>query len=38
LFDRTNEDIFAVEDKVARRVACALRESLAARAQQAAGS
>jgi DNA-binding winged helix-turn-helix (wHTH) protein len=38
LFDRTNEDIFAVEDKVARRVACALRQSLAARAQQAAGS
>jgi TolB-like protein len=37
LFDRTNEDIFAVEDKVARRVACALRQSLASRAQQSGG-
>lgn len=38
LFDRTTEDIFAVEDKVARRVAVALRQSLAGRAPASATS
>lgn len=32
VFDRTTEDIFAVEDRVAQRVACALRQSLAGKA------
>lgn len=38
LFDRTTEDISAVEDKVARRVACALRQSLVGKAWASLGS
>jgi DNA-binding winged helix-turn-helix (wHTH) protein len=38
LFDRTTEDIFAVEDRVAKRVACALRQNLAGKTQVRATS